>query len=93
MSKTKTAVKSAKKSEATEVKAPRTVDVRTMNFKTKDGKIDTDNLTTAVEALVKDAMKSNDGQLAAGRRFRINTIKIAEAFKELRKITPKAEKK
>lgn len=100
MSKTKTAVKAAPKkstkvvkSEATEVKVPRTVDVRTMSFKTKDGKIDTVNLTTAVEALIKDAAKANDGQLAAGRRFRINTINIAKAFKDLREITPKVEKK
>lgn len=66
----------------------RLVDTRETTF-VKSGKIDVDTLSTAFTALTQDAARANDGNLAAARRFRINSVAVSKAFKELREATPK----
>lgn len=81
--------KVTKVAEVKEVKTPRTLDTRSLSFSTKDGKIDTEALKTAFDGILKDAERSNQENLAAARRFRINTTNMSNVFLSLRKITPK----
>ncbi len=65
-------------------------DIKT-EFLSKDGKIQTELLKTAMESIIQDAEKANNGQLAAGRRFRLNTISLSKIFKDMREATPKTK--
>lgn len=59
-------------------------------FITEDGKINIENLESTFETILNEAEKSNKGNKAAARRFRIE-IRLLEKtiFRALRGITPK----
>lgn len=53
----------------------------------KDEKIDTETLSQVFENLLEDAEKSNKGNGAAGRRFRVNSVQLSKSFLSMRKVT------
>jgi hypothetical protein len=63
-----------------------------INLVTPEGKINIDELRSTFDLMLEDATKSNEekfGQLAAARRFRVNSFALARALRESRKVTPK----
>lgn len=54
-----------------------------------DGKVNIEALEAKFAEIVEDATKSNNGNGAAGRRFRVSTVAISRDFLEMRKATPK----
>lgn len=63
------------------------IDVRKLSF-INDGKINIRSLVTALTSIIQDAEKSNKGNGASGRRFRLNTVAISKAFLDMRTTTP-----
>ena len=61
-------------------------DVKELSF-IDNGKIDVEALEVAFEQIKKDAIKSNNGTLAAGRRFRTSTVALGKAFKDMRSVS------
>ena len=63
-------------------------DTRPVSFITKEGKINIDELQEALDSVIADAVESNKGNGAGGRRFRNNTIELEKKFLNMRKVTP-----
>jgi hypothetical protein len=62
------------------------------NLVTPEQKIDVEVLREVFNTMITDAERSNEekfGQLAAARRFRVNSFALAKALREVKKITPK----
>jgi len=61
---------------------------KTIEF-VKDGLINIEALEAEFAGILADAVKSNKGNGAAGRRFRLSTVAISKSFLDMRKVTPK----
>lgn len=60
---------------------------------TKDNKVNEENLEKVLECIKSDAKKANKGNIAAARRFRLNTTAFGKVSMSMRKVTPKADPK
>ncbi len=63
-----------------------------INLVSPENKIDVVALREVFDSMIADAERSNEekfGQLAAARRFRVNSFALAKALREVKKITPK----
>jgi len=63
-----------------------------LNFKdlnfVADNTINLIDLEQALNSILEDAKKCNKGNGAAGRRFRLNTVKLGKSFLKMRSVTP-----
>lgn len=55
--------------------------------------IDTNLLDISLDAVSRDAVKVNDLNYLASRRFRVNTVELEKAFKIMREFSPVKKKK
>jgi hypothetical protein len=53
------------------------------------GAINIEALESSFADILSDAVKSNKGNGAAGRRFRLSTVAISKSFLDMRKVTAK----